>query len=625
MDKNTIIGLILIFLLFILFGILNRPPQETLNKAKNKTDSLYSLQNDTLTRKQILANSSNKAHIIADNENDTTTYLKILKERYGILYKAAIGKVKNYVIENNKLRITFSNKGARPIKVELKEFKNYSGHNVQLLANDSNIFSLNFFTENKLISTENLFFEPLTSDTFINAKDKSAQLIFRLHADSLHYIDFIYNLHPDSYKVNYSINWHNFNEILKTKIDYVTYNIKIYPEQCEKNYDFEKSNTTIYYKYLNDEVEYLSETKNDKQEITNKLKWIAYKQQFFSVVFSAHEYFESAILETKEYPLQNSKILKELSSELILNYSEIKNYTQNFTLYFGINHFNTLKKQGIPELEKIIPLGWGIFGWVNKYFVIPVFNFLDDFIPNYGIIILIMTILVKIILFPLTYKSYLATAKMKILQPQIAELQKKIPKDKPLELQQATMNLYRRAGVNPMGGCLPMLLQLPILFALFRFFPQSFELRHKSFLWADDLSSYDSIITFSVNIPLLGNHISLFCLLMTLSTIAYTYIQNRLNPQSTSMPSMKFLSYLFPIMFLFIFNNYSAGLSYYYLLFNIFSFAQMFLFSKFVDEEKLLKQIEENKKKPRKKSAWQERMEKIIREQQKANAKRRKL
>ena len=280
------------------------------------------------------------------------------------------------------------------------------------------------------------------------------------------------------------------------------------------------------------------------------------------------------------------------------------------SFYYGPNHYQTLNKYHIG-MEKLVPLGWGIFGWVNRFAVIPVFNFLNSFNINYGIIILLLTILIKVVLLPLTYKSYISTAKMKVLQPEMSELQAKFKAD-PMKLQQETMALYRKAGVSPLGGCLPMVLQMPILIAMFRFFPASIELRQEGFLWAKDLSTYDSILDLPFNIPFYGDHVSLFTILMTVSTLIYT----RMNMQMTAAtnPSMKYVMYLMPIMFLGIFNNYSSGLSYYYFLANMITFGQQYLFKSFVDEKAIHAKIQENKKKPVKKSKFQERLEKMAKE-----------
>lgn len=293
-----------------------------------------------------------------------------------------------------------------------------------------------------------------------------------------------------------------------------------------------------------------------------------------------------------------------------------ENQTIPMSFYIGPNQYNTLRQyskisdEDNLELQKLVNLGWTIFGWVNRFIVIPIFNFFNQFINNYGIIILLLTIVIKIIILPFTFKSYMSSAKMKVLKPEIDEIQKKIPKEKSMERQQATMALYKKAGVSPLGGCLPMLFQMPILYAMFRFFPTSIELRQQGFLWADDLSSYDSVLELPFNIPMYGDHVSLFALLMTISMVFYTRMQNQMNPaQAGGMPGMKTMMYIMPVFFMAFLNNYSSGLSYYYLLANIITFLQMYLFRRFVDENKLRMQIEHNKKKTHKKSNFQKRME----------------
>ncbi len=624
MDRNTIIGIFLIFVIFVVFGIINKPSQDQLEKAKRQRDSIEKVINDSLAKIAIAQkNAQAEQTEILSKDSSINTPDSVLEARYGALKNNVKGDSLFFVLENQKIRITFLNKGARPYKVELKEYKTFDSLPVVLWQGDSTIFSLNFFAQNKSIRTQDLFFKSSTTDSVIDASTSKKSIAFTLNAGENRNLQFVYSLEPNSYKLNFTIRSKNLNELTTNRVDYLLFEWKLFIHQMEKNKDFEQINTTIYYKLDGEDADYLSETSDDKKDLTTRVKWVAYKQQFFSSVLMANEDFLNATIESKKYTGTNSRIIKELYSELSLGYEPKSVEQKSFVFYFGPNHFNTLKNQDIADLHKIIPLGWGIFGWINRFVVIPVFNFLNDFIGNYGIIILILTILIKIVLFPLTYKSYMATAKLRVLKPQIDEIYAKIPKDKPLERQQAVMNLYKRAGVNPMGGCLPMLLQLPILFAMFKFFPSSFELRQQPFLWAHDLSTYDSVLDLGFNIPFYGDHVSLFCLLMTASTIIYTYMQNKLNPQNTTMPSMKIISYMMPVMFLFIFNNYSAGLSYYYFLANVITFGQMYLIQRFVDEEKLLAQINENKKKPVKKSAFQQRLEELAK-QRSANQPRKK-
>jgi len=369
--------------------------------------------------------------------------------------------------------------------------------------------------------------------------------------------------------------------------------------------------TNINYKFFDDEVDNLSQTKSDEQNLSTRVKWIGFKQLFFNSTIIADEYFPNAYIKSEKYE-DDTKYLSNFLADIAIPY-EGKN-SENFGMqfYFGPNHYQTLNQYDI-DLERLVYLGYAIVRPVNKYLIIPVFNFLRKYISNFGIIILLLTIFIKTILFPFTYKSYVSQAKMRALKPEMDEINNKFGNDKPMEKQQATMALYKKAGVNPMGGCLPMLLQFPILVAMFFFFPTSIELRQQSFLWANDLSTYDSILDLPFNIPFYGDHVSLFCLLMTITTI----ISTRLNQQATTsqgMPGMKTMMYIMPIMFLFILNNYSSGLSYYYFLANVITIGQTYVIRSFIDEDKIRAQLQVNKKKPVKKSGFQKRLENIAKQ-----------
>jgi YidC/Oxa1 family membrane protein insertase len=381
----------------------------------------------------------------------------------------------------------------------------------------------------------------------------------------------------------------------------------------EKSKNNQRMASTAYFKYLEEEPDYISESENETTTLDAKIKWVAFKQQFFTCALIANNHFEkNGANITSINESDSSNYIKTFSSNLSI---PIPNEKESFGMqfYFGPNHYQTLKSYDI-QLEKVLPLGWGIFGWLNKFIVIPVFNFLDGFNLNYGIIILILTIFLKILLFPIAYKTYLSSAKMRILKPEIDEINKKFEKEDPMKKQSATMELYRKAGVNPLAGCIPVLLQMPILIALIRFFPASIELRQQPFLWAHDLSTYDSIWEFGV-IPVInsiyGDHVSLFALLMTASTILYTWSNNQLMGTSNQLPGMKFMMYAMPFVFLGFLNNYSAGLSYYYFLANMITFGQTSLMKLFVNEKELHRKIEENKKKPVKKSSFQQRLEQL--------------
>ena len=386
----------------------------------------------------------------------------------------------------------------------------------------------------------------------------------------------------------------------------------------EKSLTNERNVTTIYYRDGDEDVDYLSERKDDEEELTTSVKWISFKQQFFSTSLIAKDRFASAELKTNTREIDDAHYLKTLQAEMSIEFNPQSNKGIAFDLYMGPNKYRTLRKLDL-DLERQIPLGWSFapLAWINRGAVIPVFNWLESYGMSYGIIILVLTIMLKIVLLPIAFRTYKSSAKMRVLKPEIDEIGKKFPKkEDSMKKQQATMALYKKAGVSPMAGCVPMLLQFPILIAMFRFFPASIELRQQGFLWADDLSSYDSIVDLGFNIPFYGDHVSLFTLLMTISTIIYTRINNQMMASSNQMPGMKTVMYIMPIMFLGFFNSYASGLSYYYLLANLITFGQMFIIRRMIDEDKLRAKIEAHKKKTPPKSKFQQRLEEAAKQRQ---------
>jgi len=606
MDRNSIIGIVLIAGILILWTTLNKPSKEEIEAAKYRRDSLELVQQqqNTVTQQvndyqQKQTESKNVADVKVKSEE-----LSKFKSQYGSFGDAAIGDQEFTVLENDLLKLKITNKGGRIYSVELKKYKTYDQDPLILFDGDSTVFGLNFFSENKSIITNDLYFEP------VEQTENSVKM--RLSAGEDRYIEYVYNINPESYRVGFNINFVGINEVLANNISVIDLKWSMYSPQLEKGAKNENMYTTIGYKYYQDEVDDLSARSKDEnvEELNTKLKWVSYQQQFFSSILVADNFFTNAVVEFTT--LENSdKYLKHFESTIGIPFEYTSKSSVPLSFYFGPNHFNTLKKHDLG-FEKIIPLGWGIFGWVNRFVVIPVFNFLDNFIQSYGLIILILTILIKVVLFPLTYKSYLSTAKMRVLKPEIDELNKKFSKkEDAMKKQQATMALYKKAGVNPMGGCIPMLIQFPILIALFRFFPASFELRQKAFLWADDLSSYDSILSLPFEIPAYGDHVSLFTILMAVALVFSSRLNTgQMNDANQQMPGMKFMmTYMMPLMMLFFFNNYAAGLSYYYFLSNVITLGQTLIIRRFVDEEALLRKLNENKKKPVKKSKWQKRIE----------------
>jgi len=405
------------------------------------------------------------------------------------------------------------------------------------------------------------------------------------------------------------MNFVGMNNVIASNVNYLDLKWLIYVPQQEKGRKNESNYTAIYYKYFQDEVDNFS-TRSSKdvmeKNIPTGLRWVAFKDQFFSSVLIADNSFANGTVKQEAVP-EPSKYLNVFTAELGVPYQNAPRDSVNMAFYFGPNKYTILKKHGM-ELQELVSLGSWIIKWINQYVIIFLFNFLNKYIANYGIIILLLTVIIKLVLFPLTYKSYLSMAKMRVLKPQIDEINARIPKDKSMERQQATMALYKKVGVSPMGGCLPTLLQMPILLAMFRFFPSSIELRQQSFLWAKDLSTYDSILQLPFNIPFYGDHVSLFTILMTVSTILSMKINNQAQT-SSSMPGMKQMMYVMPVMFMFILNNFSAGLTYYYFLANMITFGQNAVIKHYVDDEAILKKLHENKKKPVKKSKFQARIE----------------
>ncbi|MDE6499436.1 MAG: membrane protein insertase YidC, partial [Rikenella sp.] len=428
---------------------------------------------------------------------------------------------------------------------------------------------------------------------------------------------------PENYVMYMNIDLaHLQGAILPNQSDMkLTWNI-VSPQE-EKGFQNENNYTTIAYKYPGEtSIEELGmSTGTEEEEVKTKVHWVAFKQQFFSSIIVANDNFGSADLRYNTFPPTDTNI-KDFSATMTLPYSAGMTQGYDLQFYFGPNKYSVLKQYGDLEFQKLVPLGWWIIGWVNRYVVIPVFDFLGSYISNFGIVILILTVIIKLLIFPLTYKSYLSTAKMRLLKPDIDKLNEKYPrKEDAMKKQQAMMQLYKSAGVNPMGGCLPMLIQFPILIAMFRFFPAAIELRDKSFLWADDLSSYDSIWNFphGFSIPFYGDHVSLFALLMAASLFVSSKINyaQSAGMSSQQMPGMKFMMlYLMPILLLVWFNNYSAGLCYYYFLANIITIGQTFAFRYIVNDQKLHAQMMENTKKPVKKSKWQLRLEEMQRQQE---------
>ena len=606
MDRNTITGLVIIALILIGYSYFMSPSKEEL-KAMHVRDSIARVE----AQRAAALEKEHQADFAAQQQNTET-----LQAETGAIFKQDSLPVEQYTLENNKIKLHINTKGGCINYVDLNGNRTHDSLPLILWKDHKSSMGLNFYARNKQINTANLIFVPNTNQKELNAEGAEQVLTMRAYVDENKYLEFEYKLAPDSYMVDFNINTYNLNDVIASNTNFLTLYWGVDMPQLEKSRDFESRYTGVYYNFSNNDVEHLSLTGDEKVDLPTSVKWVAYKQQFFSSVLIANESFPNVLVSTANNT--NPGFLKTADAEISLPYSgkAIEKYDMRF--FFGPNSYPVLREYGKDiELPQLINLGWKWIAWFNRYVVIPIFNFLESHVTlNYGLIILLLTLIIKLVLFPLTYKSYMSQAKMRVLKPQIDEINKKIPADKAMERQQAVMKLYKKAGVNPMGGCLPMLLQMPILIALFYFFPGAIELRQKSFLWATDLASYDSIATLPFTIPFYGNHVSLFCLLMTITNILYMWYNSKNQPQNDQMKGMQTMMYIMPIMFLFIFNSYSSGLSYYYFIATLITIVQTWAIRKFVNDEKLLKQIELAKTKPVKKSKFQQKLEEMQRMQE---------
>ena len=545
--------------------------------------------------------------------------------KYGKFARFLEGKEEIVTLENDVLLLQLNSRSGSITRAELKKYDSeYNAdetkrdkHKVVIFENGSNTFNFSLPTSQPL-ETASLYFTPTVVDTHT--------VRMTLEAAPGAFWGIEYTLpEGDSYLVEAKVVQQNMTQVLESNNRLLGFNWNQEMRRQEQGRMFEERQSGLFYKFAGGSVEHLSENKNDKEDRQQKLSWIGFKNQFFSTIVVPSRPFTTADFQSQV--LKGSDYLKNLAAQATINdYDWSAENPVNFTFFIGPNSYpllSDIQSEVIPDenlqFTRVIPLGWSVFRWINTGIVIPVFNFLGKFISNYGIIILLLTIFIKLILFPLTYKSYVSQAKMKILQPDIKALREKYPgKENTLILNQKTMELYRKAGANPMSGCLPMLLQIPVLFAIFNFFPSCIQLRGESFLWAHDLAAPDAIISWSGHIPLItdyfGNHVSLFCLLMTATNIVYTYISTQNQPNT--MPGMKWMMYLMPIFFLVFFNNYAAGLSYYYFLSLLITIIQTYAIRHFIKEETVRKTMAENAKKPRKKSGFMARLEEMQRKQQ---------
>ena len=650
MDRKSIIGLILIFLVFMGYMWWTAPTEEELAAQRAMRDSIMRAEQmriDSLERAQNLSlaqENTLESQLQSDNDSVRSAALAMAKNELGVFSNNLEGDSVTISVNTSTLNLEFSNLGARVKSAILSDYKTYDSLPLQLLSPNEQLNLVFLAQGNKLINTEKLVFKTfcnnvrLTDDATLNVEKDSLVISMRAYTDDStgynenQYLEFRYVVYPENYLVDFDIVFHGLNDVIQVQpyVDLYWNNQLI---RQEKNKENERRTSSIYYKPISDDVDYITEGRDEVEKQNTPLQWISFKQQYFCNVLIADKEFSNADLETRTNVRDtNSHYLCDMSAVIGLPYESVADYTVGMKFYFGPNKYRELADIGM-QLDRQIPLGWGFFllQWINRFVVIPVFNFLESFNWNYGFIILILTLLVKLVLFPIAFKSYRSSAVMRVLQPEINEINAKYPKQEDaMKKQQAVMALYKKAGVSPMSGCLPMLLQFPILIAMFRFFPACIELRQQGFWWVDDLSSYDSILNFGFNIPLYGDHISLWCLLMAAVNLWYTHITMKQQAATNTMPGMKFMMYAMPIFMLFALNSYSSGLNYYYFLSMCITIIQMWAIRKFTSEDKIREKIRlatiSAKNKPVKKSKFMQRLEEMQRmneelERQRANNK----
>ena len=611
-------GLGIIALILGVWLYISGPSKETIARNKQIKDSIALVQQNAEEELRLkdaannrIEDTINKTIVLSDSAKES-----ILKEQYLDFAPAVNGKSENFIIENENVRATILNKGAQIVKVELKKYHR-SGKTEPLILFDEDSLNfalkLNAYDRSRIFSTDSFYFK--------SAKQTPTSIVLRLETSKPgSYLEFSYSLKPDDYMVNSEIVFVGMDKIISQTEDQLQLNWKmLYPSQ-EKYIKKEKQAATIYYKQTINSPDYINPAKDEELDLSDAdIKWVSFKQQYFNSTIIAETAFAKGGSYVKSGQRPNSdKIVKSVSSELGIPYNHLPVEKFSYKFYFGPNDYKILKQYDY-DLEQIVPTGWSIFSYINKWLVIPLFNALSSI--NMGLVILILTLVVKILLLPIAYKTYMSGARMRVLKPETDALAVKFEKNPdPMKKQQEQMALYRKAGVNPLSGCLPLLLQFPILIALFAFIPAAIELRQQSFLWADDLSTYDTILDFGY-IPFInwayGDHISLFAALMFVSTIIYTYMNSSMMPQQNNqMPGMKFMMYFMPVIFLAVMNDYAAGLSWYYFLANMFTFLQNWIMKKVISDEKIRAELESNMKKPVKVSNFQKRLEEMAKQRQ---------
>ena len=613
MNKNSIIGLVLIGLIMFGFSWHQSKQYEKQAAEQAQLDSIAYVQK----LQQIAIDSVKRAEGIANNEVVPVNVVPTYKDTS--LNSAGVGQGEIYTIANDKVELKFTTKGAQLYSVKINDYMTYDSTALYLIKEGGSDFGVGVYVGEQ-INTKNFNFKV--------AECTDSSIVMQLPFSSGGYIQQKYWLTEGSYMMQNELSFVDMNTVIPRNVSNIDIDWSVIIPRLEKGYKNEKQYSKLDYYFMGDKKpEEIARGKNESDKVVNRFKWFAFHQQFFSAIMTAENEFSSADFDVRYFDEDDpSRNLMACSAKLRSEFAaNSDNVVLPFTYYLGPNDYTTLKSYDL-SYEKTIPLGGWMVNWFSRFVIIPCFDLLGRFISNYGLVILLMTLLIKLLLSPLTIKSYKSTAKMQVMKPEIDKINEKYPDQKDaMKKQQATMDLYRKAGISPMGGCLPMLLQMPILFAMFRFFPASIELRQQKFLWADDLSSYDSIWDFGVNVPLLGDHLSLFALLMAATMFVYSKMTSSQMSNDPNMGAMKFMSVWFmPIMMFFICNNLSAALSYYYLLSNIVTMAMTWYIRKFVvTEAKVRDEMKKRASQPVKKSKWQQRLEEAQKMQQEMQKNRR--
>jgi YidC/Oxa1 family membrane protein insertase len=609
MDRNTVIGFSLIFLILIGYYWYTAPTPEQQAAFDKQRDSIAQVE---AAKANPVKSATTAANVSKASISSDTALVKSL----GGFASQLSGKADVIQLRSKQLSVDVRTKGGNMGRVMLNGHKRSDSSALELLSNIDayNEWFFELYTANGPLKS---------SDFYWNVVKQSPSSVTMRLGDTSRYIDQTYTLDADGYTVKHAMSFKGIDELIKSRTSGIKIFWRAQLHKQERDMKWETQNTTVVYKMVGEDADKLDVASPDAEELKNNLEWVGFKQQYFSAIMVADSTFSSDAKISWKETKEPGKI-KDLQAEVYLDFDRQSYKEYGFSYYFGPNQYYTMQEAKVGKanagLERVIPLGWGLFGWVNRYVVIPVFHALDGVIGSMGIIILLLTIIIKTALLPLVYKSYISTAKMRILKPELDVIKEKHGNDMQ-KMQQDNMALYRKAGVSPMSGCVPVLLQMPILFAMFQFFPNAFELRQKAFLWATDLSQYDGPML-GFNIPFYGDHVSFFTILMTVSTLIYTHFNNQL---SGVTGQMKYIGYFMPIIFLGVLNDYAAGLTWYYFVSNMITFGQQWVIRRTVDDTKLHAQIAENRKKPVTKSKFQQRMEEAMKvSQQRAAAQKKK-